>query len=261
MQDVGGSIHAYQQALLYDGTSRTALIALDRLYRRIEQWEPLIDVLTRRADLVDRRAATIVKFRLEVGQIWDLRLFDAGQAITAYQKVLDLDPSEPRRRCAPSRACTRRRTSPRSTSRSSRRSSTRRRPTPSASRCTSAWPQRGRSASASSTARPRRSRRSSRSTTATTRRTASSRACTSRPEVGSARRDLPQPHHVDVRRRDARRPLRRDGPDLRGGAAGRRSRDRGVQRRAVVRRRRAARARCPRPPVREDRASGTARST
>ena len=27
------------------------------------------------------------------GLAWDLRLFDAGQAITAYQKVLDLDPS------------------------------------------------------------------------------------------------------------------------------------------------------------------------
>ena len=71
-------------------------------------------------------------------------------------------------------------------------------------------------------------------------------------QVRSARRDVPQPHHGDDRRGDAHRPVRRDGHDLRGGAQGRRSRDRGLQRRPVVRRRRAARARCPRPPLRED---------
>lgn len=92
MQDIGGAVHAYQQALVYDAQSRTALVALDRLYRRTESWEPLIDVLTRRADQ-SNDDNEIIKFRLEIGQIWDLRLFDAGQAITAYQKVLDLDPS------------------------------------------------------------------------------------------------------------------------------------------------------------------------
>jgi tetratricopeptide (TPR) repeat protein len=92
MQDIGGAIHSYQQALHQDGSSRTALVALDRLYRRSEQWEPLIEVLTKRAEL-STDDNEIIKFRTEIGSIWDLRLFDAGQAITAYQKVLDLDPS------------------------------------------------------------------------------------------------------------------------------------------------------------------------
>ncbi|HEY1558512.1 MAG TPA: tetratricopeptide repeat protein [Kofleriaceae bacterium] len=92
MQDMGGAIHSYQQALHHDASSRTALAALDRLYRRSENWEPLIDVLGRRADL-SQDDQDIVKIRLEIGSIWDLRLFDAGQSITAYQKVLDLDPS------------------------------------------------------------------------------------------------------------------------------------------------------------------------
>ncbi|HWO19719.1 MAG TPA: tetratricopeptide repeat protein [Kofleriaceae bacterium] len=92
MQDLGGSIHSYQQALNYDAGSRPALIALDRLYRRTEQWEPLIDVLTRRAGL-ETDEQNIVKFRTEVGQLWDLRLYDAGRAITAYQSVLDVDPA------------------------------------------------------------------------------------------------------------------------------------------------------------------------
>jgi tetratricopeptide (TPR) repeat protein len=92
MQDIGGAIHSYQQALHHGPQSQTALVALDRLYRRTEQWEPLIDILSRRADLATDDA-DIIKLRLEIGSIWDLRLFDAGQAITSYQKVLDLDPS------------------------------------------------------------------------------------------------------------------------------------------------------------------------
>jgi tetratricopeptide (TPR) repeat protein len=90
MQDLGGSIHAYQQALNYDHASRPALIALDRLYRRTEQWEPLIDILTRRADH-ETDDANIVRLRLEIGQIWDQRLYDAGQAINAYQAVLQVE--------------------------------------------------------------------------------------------------------------------------------------------------------------------------
>ena len=92
MQDLGGSIHAYQQALTHGPSSLSALTALDRLYRRVEQWEPLIEVLNKRAEL-DTDELNIVRFRLEVGQIWDLRLFDAGQAIGAYQQVLHTDPS------------------------------------------------------------------------------------------------------------------------------------------------------------------------
>ena len=92
MQDVGSAIHSYQQAINYGPSSVPALTALDRLYRRAEQWEPLIDILTRRAALETDEANT-VKFRLEVGQIWDLRLFDAGQAIGAYNQALQADPT------------------------------------------------------------------------------------------------------------------------------------------------------------------------
>ncbi len=96
MQDLGGSIHSYQQALNYSKKSPEALIALDRLYRRTEQWEPLIDVLNRRADNIDLNQGgdeqEVIKFRLEAGQIWDLRLYDAGQAIASYNQVLVVDP-------------------------------------------------------------------------------------------------------------------------------------------------------------------------
>src|ERR1044071_5002417 len=48
--------------------------------------------MSRRAELETDDAA-IVKLRLEIGQIWDLRLYDAGQAINAYQAVLQVDPT------------------------------------------------------------------------------------------------------------------------------------------------------------------------
>ncbi len=96
MQDIGGAIHSYQQALNYTPNSPEALFALDRLYRRAEQWEPLIDVLNRRAENIDLNAGgdeeEVIRLRLEAGQIWDLRLYDAGQAIGSYNQVLIVDP-------------------------------------------------------------------------------------------------------------------------------------------------------------------------
>ncbi len=91
-QDVSGAIHAYQQALAHESGSRAALDALDRLYRRAEAWEPLVDILSRRAEL-STDEGEIVHLQLEIGSICDLRLSDAGRSIAAYQQVLELEPS------------------------------------------------------------------------------------------------------------------------------------------------------------------------
>ncbi len=91
-QDVRGAIDAYEQALAHDPTSATSLEALDRLYRRAEAWQPLVEILTRRAKLAtDDADAT--GFWLEIGSTHELHLADPGQAITAYQNVLALEPS------------------------------------------------------------------------------------------------------------------------------------------------------------------------
>jgi tetratricopeptide (TPR) repeat protein len=90
-QNVAGAIHAYQQVLAHEPASRAALDALDRLFRRTEAWDAVVDVLSRRAELsVDE--AEIVRLRLEIGSIWELCVSDAGQSIAAYQSVLDLEP-------------------------------------------------------------------------------------------------------------------------------------------------------------------------
>ncbi len=92
VMDQGQAINAYQQALANHGTSVPVLTALDRLYQFHQMWEPLIDVRTRRAALeTDER--DVIRLKLEIGQIWDLRLYDAGQAISSYQGVLELDPN------------------------------------------------------------------------------------------------------------------------------------------------------------------------
>ena len=89
--DVDGAIAAYQQVLAHDPTSADALAALDRLYRQTQQWEPLTDVLARRARLAtdDRE---FVRLTLDLASTYDAQLADTGLAIIAYQKVLELEP-------------------------------------------------------------------------------------------------------------------------------------------------------------------------
>ena len=91
MQDAMQAIAAYQAALQADPSALEALTALERLYRRHEMWEQLIDVLGRTAELkVD--PDEVVQLRLEVGELWDERLLDSSMAIGAYQEVLNVDP-------------------------------------------------------------------------------------------------------------------------------------------------------------------------
>lgn len=90
LQDYQGAMHAHQQALRADPNAMTALVALDRLYRRAEMWEPLTEILDRRAGL-ENSAQLAMRHKLEIGQIWDQRLGDSGQAIVAYNSVLDVD--------------------------------------------------------------------------------------------------------------------------------------------------------------------------
>ncbi|HEY1550644.1 MAG TPA: tetratricopeptide repeat protein, partial [Kofleriaceae bacterium] len=91
-QDVAGAIHAYQQALQCDSSSRPALDGIERLYRKTQAWEPLATVLAHRAAL-STDEAEIVRTRLELGSIWNERLGDATQAIAAYEQVLELEPA------------------------------------------------------------------------------------------------------------------------------------------------------------------------
>ncbi len=92
LQDPQRAIQTYQSALEVDGGSAESLHALERLYRGYEQWDQLIMVLGRQAEQ-QHDSDEVIRLKLEIGEIWDTRLVDSGEAIQAYQQVLDLDPS------------------------------------------------------------------------------------------------------------------------------------------------------------------------
>lgn len=86
------AVAAYQSALQADPECMEALQALERLYREHEMWEQLIEVLGRIADLLGDENQ-IIRLRLEIGQLWDVRMLDSSRAIGAYQDVLSINPS------------------------------------------------------------------------------------------------------------------------------------------------------------------------
>ena len=86
------AIEAYRSALATDEGCMDALVALERLYRMHEMWEPLIDALSRIAELRTDEEQ-IVGIKLEVGQLWDERMLDSTRAIESYRGVLDVDPT------------------------------------------------------------------------------------------------------------------------------------------------------------------------
>lgn len=86
------AIAAYQSAVAADASCMEALRQLERLYRQNEMWEQLIDVLGRMAELRTEEQE-IIRLKLEVGQLWDVRMLDSSRAIGAYRDVLTIDPS------------------------------------------------------------------------------------------------------------------------------------------------------------------------
>ncbi|MGE5183647.1 MAG: tetratricopeptide repeat protein, partial [Acidobacteriota bacterium] len=89
-QDVAGAIEAYEQALEHDPNSSAALAALDRLYRRSEAWEPLVEILARRARLATDDGE-LVGCWLEIGAVRDDHLGDLDGAIAAYETASEIE--------------------------------------------------------------------------------------------------------------------------------------------------------------------------
>ncbi|MFT3698731.1 MAG: tetratricopeptide repeat protein [Kofleriaceae bacterium] len=83
--DVAGAIAAYEQALAQEPDSEVAIEALERLYRRAEAWQPLVDLLA-------RRAGDDADVLFEIASIYDERMGNASRAIGAYRRVIELEP-------------------------------------------------------------------------------------------------------------------------------------------------------------------------
>jgi tetratricopeptide (TPR) repeat protein len=70
-----------------------AMDSLERLYIRLERWEPLKDVYAKKADLAedpeDKKQMLYV-----LGQVYDRELGDVAKAIDTYQAILDINIDE-----------------------------------------------------------------------------------------------------------------------------------------------------------------------
>jgi len=89
--DAAQATYAYQRALDADERCLEAINALERLYRRTQAWDRLVDVLAKKAMVVDDTELA-VRLRLQVGELWEDRLGDNDRAVEAYKEVLSVDP-------------------------------------------------------------------------------------------------------------------------------------------------------------------------
>ncbi|HEX8950866.1 MAG TPA: tetratricopeptide repeat protein, partial [Polyangia bacterium] len=93
LENADRAIDVYRQVLSLDENDRQAIDALERLYIRLERWEPLKDVYSKKAELAsqpeDKKQMLFV-----LGQVYDRELKDLTRAIETYQTILDLDPED-----------------------------------------------------------------------------------------------------------------------------------------------------------------------
>ncbi len=93
LENADRAIDVYRQVLQLDENDRAAIDALERLYIRLERWEPLKDVYSKKAEL-----ATVPDEKKQMlfvlGQVYDRELKDLTRAIETYQTILDLDPED-----------------------------------------------------------------------------------------------------------------------------------------------------------------------
>jgi tetratricopeptide (TPR) repeat protein len=89
--DATQAMAAFQRALDTDEHCIDAINALERLYRRTQAWDRLVDVLQKKSQVVNDTEQAI-RLKLQVGELWEDRLGDNDRAVDAYKEVLSVDP-------------------------------------------------------------------------------------------------------------------------------------------------------------------------
>jgi tetratricopeptide (TPR) repeat protein len=80
----------FVQALEVDGENEPALLALESIYTRTEEWESLVDILRRRAAIHFDQAEQ-ARYYLRVGALQETQLDDLAEATESYRMVVRLD--------------------------------------------------------------------------------------------------------------------------------------------------------------------------
>lgn len=89
--DVARAIGAYRRALQADAANMDALNALERLYRAGSSWADLIEILGRKAGIIDD-TEEVVSLKHQIGKLHEERLAALPRAIETYKEILSIDP-------------------------------------------------------------------------------------------------------------------------------------------------------------------------
>jgi tetratricopeptide (TPR) repeat protein len=87
------AIDVYLKVLDVDSEDLAALDKLIELYLRLENWSQLLDIYTKKADVVadpDEKK----RLFLEVGAVYERELSEGAKAIDSYQRILEIDPDD-----------------------------------------------------------------------------------------------------------------------------------------------------------------------
>ncbi len=91
LSDVENAIDTYQRILELDPDDLTALGRLDVLYQTAENWQELLSILTREAELTADPEES-VGFQYRVAALYEKRLEDVERAVDLYRELLAIQP-------------------------------------------------------------------------------------------------------------------------------------------------------------------------
>jgi len=89
---IDAAVEAWRQVLQIDPTEARALAALETLFTQEGRWEECVEVLERRAAAVSSPDEK-VDVLMQAASIWADKVGDGGAATEAYERVLEIDPS------------------------------------------------------------------------------------------------------------------------------------------------------------------------
>ncbi|MEM9188384.1 MAG: tetratricopeptide repeat protein [Myxococcota bacterium] len=92
--DVEKAIDTYQRILEIDPEDLTAIGRLDALYQSTENWQELLSVLEREADLA-QDPNEVISYRYRIAELWHHRLDDQERAVDIYRDILEVIPEHP----------------------------------------------------------------------------------------------------------------------------------------------------------------------
>jgi tetratricopeptide (TPR) repeat protein len=87
-------IELWQKVLAYDAEQPEALTSLAGLYERAREWKPLADVLEKQSERVS--GDELKQLLAKLGMIYADKLTDDRGAVSAFQRLLTLDPDDKR---------------------------------------------------------------------------------------------------------------------------------------------------------------------